>query len=75
LKITELQIENDELKMKLNEIEETCQMSSTKMNANIILLEEELLKPNENKSEDNVVILALNGLKQVKIIKYLSRIE
>jgi hypothetical protein len=68
LKITELQTENDELKMKLNEIEETCQMSSTKMNANIILLEEELLKPNENKSEDNVVILALNGLKQVKII-------
>ncbi len=68
MKITELQTENDELKMKLNEIEETCQMSSTKMNANIILLEEELLKPNENKSEDNVVILALNGLKQVKII-------
>jgi hypothetical protein len=61
--------------MKLNEIEEMCQMSSTKMNANIILLEEELLKPNEIKSEDNVVILAFNGLKQVKIIKYLSRIK
>ena len=50
-------------------------MSSTKMNANIILLEEELLKTNENKSENDVTLLALNGLKQVGMIELTEKID
>ena len=50
-------------------------MSSTKMNANIILLEEELLKTNENKSENDVTLLALNGLKQVGMIDLTKKID
>ena len=61
--------------MKLNEVEDMGEMCSTKMEANIMLLEEELLKQNsksdseDNKSSNETIVLALAGLKQVFLLK------
>lgn len=63
-KITELQNENDILRMKLNEMEDLCTRSSLKMNANITILQDEVIKSNEL-CDDDTTLLAIAGLKQV----------
>jgi hypothetical protein len=62
-KINELQNENNDLKAKLNEIEEMCSQCATKMNANLVLLQEEVVK--SDRSNDNSVLLAIANLKKV----------
>lgn len=77
-----MQHENEVLKVKLNDLEDMCQMCSTKMNASICLLQEEILKlgisssideeklqnscDTNNISTEDAILLALAGLKQVK---------
>ena len=78
-----MQRENQLLKIKLSDIEELCQMSSTKMEASINFLQEEMHKLSKQTSTnvnnniencnnaiigDDVILLALAGLKQVKLI-------
>lgn len=62
-KINELQNENNDLKAKLNEIEEICSLCATKMNANLVLLQEEIVK--SDRSSDDSVLLAIANLKKV----------
>jgi hypothetical protein len=62
-KITNLQKENQQLRIKLNEIQELCFLCSTKLNANICLIQDEISKPNLN---NNDVAIAVAALKQVR---------
>ena len=72
-KIMELQEENLALKMKLEELSDLCLMCSTKMNAHICLLQEEIMKSMNVKSDD-IILLGLAGLKQVAIWRHLASI-
>jgi hypothetical protein len=63
-----LQNENEMLRNKLKDIQEVCNLCSTKMNANIIALQEDILKyqaKSDLEQKDNVIYLAIAGLKQV----------
>ena len=64
--ISELQVENESLKARIKELEEMCHMCSTKMHANIGALQEDLLGSSMiNNGVDDVIMLAIAGLKQV----------
>ena len=63
----ELQEENLALKMKLEELNDLCLMCSTKMNAHIGLLQEEIMK-SMNVKADDIILLGLAGLKQVWLV-------
>jgi hypothetical protein len=67
-----LQHENELLKIKLSNIEDLCQMCSTKMNASVCLLQEEVLRLgisneiNDSRiNNEDGILMALAGLKQV----------
>lgn len=64
LKIADLQEENENLKSKVDELVELCTLSSTKMHANLSLLQEEIAKTYLNNDES--ILLALAGLKKVR---------
>ncbi|RNA28356.1 TBC1 domain family member 5-like isoform X2 [Brachionus plicatilis] len=64
-KITELQDENDLLRKQLNEVEDLCNRSSLKINANITILQEGILK-SDDLCDDDSTLLAIAGLKQVR---------
>lgn len=56
------------LQMKVEELNELCLLCSTKMHANIGLVQDEVTKiPNSNQDID-MIYLALAGLKQVFLI-------
>ncbi len=57
-----MQNENKLLTAKINDLQELCYMCSTKLNANICLLQDEIAKSNI-KNDD--IIIAIAGLKQV----------
>ncbi len=66
-----MQNENQRLKHRLNELEDLCNMCSMKMNANIALLQEEIIKlderntNDENTDKEDLMLLAIAGLKKV----------
>lgn len=60
--------------MKLYEVEDLCNRSSLKMNANISLLQDEIMKSSELK-DDDTTLLALAGLKQVFFLLISKRIK
>jgi TBC1 domain family protein 5 len=66
-KIQELQDENINLKNKLAEMHEYASMCSMKINANIILLQEEInVQLNDSNLNQDSIFRALAGLKQVR---------
>jgi hypothetical protein len=59
-----MQIENKILTEKINDLQELCYMCSTKLNANICLLQDEMTK-SDIKNDD--IVIAIAGLKQVEV--------
>jgi hypothetical protein len=68
-KITELQNQNESLKNKLTELNELCTLCSTKMQANIGLIQDEVASKSPDLNNDDLFLLAIAGLKQVSLDK------
>jgi hypothetical protein len=66
-KITELQNQNESLKHKLTELNELCTLCSTKMQANIGLIQDEVASKSPDLNNDDLFLLAIAGLKQVSL--------
>lgn len=65
-KIQQLQNENDSLKEQLREQKELCNLAAIKINSNLKILEEEI-KISAELRENDLVLLAADGLRQVKL--------
>ena len=51
----------------MDELNEICMLCSTKMHANIGLIQDEMLQEPSANRDDDMILLAIAGLKQVKI--------
>jgi hypothetical protein len=60
-----LQAQNESLKQRLDELNEICMLCSTKMHANIGLIQDEMLQASSINRDDDMILLAIAGLKQV----------
>lgn len=64
-KIQELQVENEKLKTHLKDQSNLCQLGALKIESNVDLLQKEINDQSTQLKEDDLIMLAIDGLKQI----------